>query len=397
MDGRLLRGGGIGRYLREVVGPWLAEPDVERVVFLGRPWELEPWLRSRDDRGVARVVAWGGRPYAPWAQIRWLALSRSLEGPVDVAFFPHYDFPLLNPPARSVVTIHDLTQFLFKRGFPVWKRWGGRFLLRGALAQAHALVTVSEASRKALVKWSPEVESRLHVIPNGVTRLFRPLSPWEKQAAMVRWGHLVPFALVLGPAKVHKNLELAVRVTARVREHRPQWRLVVVGVPHRQLRKLWVRAGLQGHDCTWIVGVDAPDDTSLRELYGLCEVFLFPSLAEGFGLPPLEAFACGARVLASRVSALEEVLGPFRTCRSLELLDPRQEESWAEAILGGPAHPIGPSPGCEGTGAADQPAPSTAGAREAPRGRPLPTWEEASRKTLALLRTVAGRGEQRDP
>lgn len=387
VDARLLGGGGIGRYLREVVGPWLEEPAVTGITFLGRPWELEPWLRERDVRGVAGLVRWEDRPYSALAQVRWPRLLRRLGERHDVAFFPHYDVPLWKHPTPSVVVVHDLTQFLFKRGFPRWKRWGGELLLRGAVARAGAVVTVSESSRKALLKWAPGLESRLHVIPNGVSCRFRPLSSDEKQTALGRWGHLTPFAFVLGPAKPHKNLELAVRVAAKVREHYPRWRLLVAGVSEEHLQGLRRLAGVQEADSSWIVGVGRPDDMLLRELYALSSVFLFPSLAEGFGLPPLEALSCGARVLASRIPALEEILEPLRPGWNVELLDPRVEEVWVEAVLRG---------GSDGMTCLRHAATRKPWGGEERRTEPedssspppLPSWEEASRKTWNLLRDV---------
>ncbi len=228
-DARLLRGGGIGRFTREVTARWLADPDVSRIRFLGRPDELEPWLREVDERDVGVTIPFPHSSYSPGAQMAWLRKARELRGDGDVAFFPHYDAPLLRHPSPSVVVVHDLIQFRFRQGFPVWKRAGGRILLNGALKRASRIVTVSERSRRDLEAWRSHLKGKIDVVTPGVSETFRPLEAQEQVGARKRWKHLVPFLLVVGPVKPHKNLELAVRVLRELADDHPELRLVRAG------------------------------------------------------------------------------------------------------------------------------------------------------------------------
>ena len=192
VDARLLRAGGIGRYIREITGPWLREPEVASVRFLGRPEELEPWLDEVDVRGIAEVTAWSDPPYSLRAQLRWPGLGSRRAEP-DVTFFPHYDAPMIRHPRPSLVTVHDLIQYRLPEGFPGWKRWGGARLLGRAVTNATGIVAVSEATGEDLARRFPGAAAKVRVVKNGVSEVFRPLTPSEREAARERLGRLSPF------------------------------------------------------------------------------------------------------------------------------------------------------------------------------------------------------------
>jgi glycosyltransferase involved in cell wall biosynthesis len=363
----MLKAGGIGRYIREITEPWLTDERVEVIRFLGRPEELEPWLKNRDTRGIATIGVWRDPPYSSLAQARWPFMRKGLGWEPDVTFFPHYDVPLFSHPRPSVVTIHDLIQFNFPRGFPWWKRKAGRILLDGALNRASALVTVSEHSRKDILALCPEAEDRVRVIPNGVSAVFRPLTDEEWEGGIDRWGHLMPFVLAMGEMKPHKNLALAVEVVGAVRREWPELRLVLVGGTDSGAEDL--RTSVVGREAReWILRVDAPDDEELRALYALSEAFVFPSLYEGFGMPPLEAAACGARVLATKVSAHGEILGSRAV-----LLPPSNPSAWITEL----------SKGRRRSSA------SGSGRRSGPKEPSVFGWDSASRETLEVLAAAA--------
>ncbi|MFC1574816.1 glycosyltransferase family 4 protein [Gemmatimonadota bacterium] len=359
----MLRAGGIGRYLREITGPWLADHRVEAIRFLGRPEELEPWLEEVDAGGNAEIGVWRDRPYSPRAQLRWPGLKTSLGWEPDVTFFPHYDVPLLAHPQPSVVAVHDLIHFKLPQTASWWKRQAGKILLRGALGGASQIVTVSEQSRRDLLDWRPGLEGRVSVVPNGVSPVFRPLTPEERTGAEGRWGHLRPFALCMGEMKAHKNLGLVVAAVRRARREWPELKVVLVGGSEANLRGLRTRSGDRTEQ-GWIVGVDAPLDEDLRALMVLSEAFLFPSLYEGFGLPPLEAAACGANVLVSDRTPIPEFLRGYAA-----LLDPEDLSGWVESLLGARSGQEGRNPG-------------------APQPGDLPRWGTASSQTLEVLLSV---------
>ncbi len=371
----MLRAGGIGRYIRETTGPWLAEKRVEEIRFLGRPEELEPWLEELESVALPSIGVWRDRPYRLSAQLRWPWFRKRLGWEPDVTFFPHYDVPLISHPNPSVVTVHDLTQFKLPWAFPWWKRRVGAGLLHGALTRASRILTVSEHSRGDILEMRPDVSEKIEVVPNGVSAVFGPLSEAEKEATEARFGELMPFVLALGDSRPHKNLRWVLKVVEHARAKWPELNLVLVTATDGRPRELLSSVGKREWE-EWIHTITASADGQLRELFALCEAFLFPSLYEGFGLPPLEAAACGTRVLVSDRAALPEVIGEQGL-----LLDPEDLSGWVEAIL----------QSSEGRGAA----PGLL-YRAGEGGLGFPRWVESSRRTLdALFSAASSAGQSR--
>ena len=326
MDARLLNGGGIGRFIREVSQRWLADSRVSGIHFLGSRSEIVRWLPKVDSRGIGTVVRWPGSAYSVARQIAWPGVFSRLSRSVDACIFPHYDVPILGHPARSVVIVHDLIHFRFPSGFPVRVRVPGRFLMSSALHKASRLVTVSQYCRDDIIRWKPSTADKLSVITPGVSEVFRPLEEGEREDARHRWGALQPFLMTVGPAKAHKNLELAVEVLAKVRRVQPDLRLIMVGAAGRGLRDLYRRAAALGVEDA-VVGLGFLRDEYLRELYCTADAVLFPSKYEGFGIPPLEAMACGCPVVASSLTAIPEAVGEAGW-----LVDPENKEEWVRAV-----------------------------------------------------------------
>lgn len=328
VDARLLQGGGIGRYIREVTGRWLSAEGIREIRFLGRPSEIEPWVRSLTGSERAGVVSWEDSVYSPRAQLRWASNGANWTRGCNVTFFPHWDCPVHPAGPPRVVTVHDLIHFLEPGGFPAWKRLAGKWLLSRSIRSAAAVVTVSDATRKDLDAWVSTPHARVRVIANGVPHeLFRTLEGAEKARALERWGHLCPFLLVVGPLKPHKGVATALRaLKAALRSH-PDLRLVQAGPPDMrdpEVLRVLKDPEIEGR----FVQVGVMDDGALNELYNLSECLLHPARREGFGLPPVEAMAAGTAVLASDSSSLPEVVGDGG-----RLLDPGDPDAWSRAIL----------------------------------------------------------------
>ena len=326
LDARMLNAGGIGRIIRAVSQRWLADSRVRGIHFLGSRSEIARWLPGVDPRGIGTVVGWPGSTYSVTRQVAWPFVFSRLSKRVDVCLFPHYDAPILGHPARSVVIVNDLIHFRFPSGFPLRVRAPGRFLMRSALHKASRLVTISRHCRDDIIRWKPSTAEKLSVITPGLSEVFRPLEEGEREDARQRWGELRPFLLTVGPAKAHKNLELAVDVLAEVRRVQPDLRLIMVGAVGRGLRDLHRRAAALGAEDA-VVGLGFLRDEHLRELYCTADAFLFPSKYEGFGIPPLEAMACGCPVVASSLTAIPEAVGDAG-----RLVDPGDKGEWVRAV-----------------------------------------------------------------
>lgn len=372
VDARGIYASGIGRYVREILSALFADPRFSRVRLLGDPEALREYCGTVGGGERAEVFPYSYGFYTPQAQAGWLRLRAGGRTRADVAFFPHYDVPLLGFPGRSVVTVHDLIHFKVPELFSPWRRAGGGVLLRRGVTGARRIITVSDATRRDLVARFPRAAPRVEVVPNGVSTVFRS-GPGAAEARPPR-PVAGPYLLCVGNRKPHKNLAAAVEALALLAPEMPHLRLVIAGEVYRGWEAVGTRAEALGVRDR-IVEVDGATDAELRELYAHSEALLFPSLYEGFGLPVLEAMACGAPVVASNRSSIPEVAGDAGL-----LVDPERPEEMRDAVLRLHREP---------------------GLRETlvERGRRRAaafTWECAARTTADLLYGVATAGRRQN-
>jgi len=255
----------------------------------------------------------------PWAVRRARA---------DVFHAPHYVVsPLTGCP--TVVTIHDCIHLRFPQYLPnragyVYARW----MLRSAATRAQRVLTVSQASKDDILSLLPVDASKVEVIYNALDeRLATP--PTEEDLARVRQRFLLnaPFVLYAGNIKPHKNLGRLIEAFAGLRQRGVEdVKLLIIGdeiSKYPNLRREVHRFQLHQH----VRFLGFVPDATLAALYRMAAVFVFPSLYEGFGLPPLEAMAAGAPVVTSNVSSLPEVVGDAAL-----LIDPMDPGSIADAM-----------------------------------------------------------------
>lgn len=205
-----------------------------------------------------------------------------------------------------VVTVHDLIPFLFAHDYP-WVRRARIPALR-LLRFASRVITPSQATADDVRRLARVPPARLRVVPEGVDAAFAPAPAERVSRTMGTLGVSSPYVLTVGTFDPRKRISVLAAAMARVRAHR-EVTLVIAGDQGTfagAVRDAVASAGVAAH--TVITGL-VPQDT-LVELYSAAACFVFTSAYEGFGLPPLEAMACGAPVVMFRNSALAEVAGP---------------------------------------------------------------------------------------
>ena len=325
VDGRRT---GIGGYVENLVERWRRPEAVVAPVLYGNQHTVLAAAPVR--RMTERATLW-------WDQV---TLARALAADaVDVFLSPYYKAPLAAP-CPVVITVHDLL-FLDESIYPArGRRRLGRLLIwslaRAAARRAALVITDSEHSRRDVVRRLGVAEEKLRVIPIGLgSRFTRVEDPRELERVRTAHGAGERYVLYVGNVKPHKNLPRLLRAWARLPEAtRASHRLVLAGardVGTAELEALARSLGLGGSvHCAGFV-----PDADLAALYSGATAVVLPSLSEGFGVPVIEAMACGVPVMCSGTTSLVEVAGDAAL-----LVEPTSEASIGAALaqlLGDPS------------------------------------------------------------
>jgi glycosyltransferase involved in cell wall biosynthesis len=260
---------------------------------------------------------------------RWELPRVEWTGGLDLVFAPNF----VPPPTRKpvVMTVHDLAFRRFPETAPhATRRWLAR--LERYLPSAARIIAVSECTKQDLVELYGVTEERVAVIPHGVDHsVFRPVSGERVERVRHRLGVDGPYVLSLGGIEPRKNLPNLIRAFAGL-DAGPDLRLVLAGsgVPWNPEGPTMLREALEelppAARRRIVLAGYVPAEDRVALLSG-AQALVYPSLYEGFGLPILEAMACGTPVVTSNVSAMPEVAGG-----AAELVDPRDVHSIAAGI-----------------------------------------------------------------
>jgi glycosyltransferase involved in cell wall biosynthesis len=260
-----------------------------------------------------------------WMQLR---AARALEAlRPDVAHFTNGMMPIGSPVA-TVVTVHDMSLRLYPNCHPVRRLLLNRPLMHLAIRQASSIVTVSNSARRDLLRLHGVAPDRVAVVHEAASPAFRPIADRARLEDMRARYHLPRrFMLYVGTIEPRKNLGRLMAAFAEARKAGIPHHLVCVG-PYG-----WSSRDLSGHieklgiqDAVHFTGY-VPFE-HLPAIYNLGDFFAFPSLYEGFGLPVVEAMACGVPVLTSSTSSLGEIAGD-----AAETVDPMNTDAIADAII----------------------------------------------------------------
>ena len=291
--------------------------------------ELARALRSRSDCEVALLTTYARGPFAdePAAESAFLPLCSRVPGlmafggPMIAVAARRLKLDLVHDPSgvspftlgrwsgsfRRLVTIHDAIAFRYPEGYT----WSNNFLHRRyvpfTLRHADGIVTVSEHARADLQRFLGIPDDRLWVVPNGVNEAFRPIDPARAKEVGARHGLRRPYLLYVGTRQPRKNLAGLLAALRHLGRRLAGYQLGIVGSGPSTEPVLPERAAADSS--IEIVQVGPVPDADLPALYAGAELFVHPSLFEGFGLPVLEAMACGTPVVCSNASSLPEIAG----------------------------------------------------------------------------------------
>ena len=330
LDARSLRGapGGVASYTEALVQhlPELL-PEVP-IVLLRHPAAARPLSPAPN------VVEWGrrGEPNNPWTYFRMGKWLNARLRPNDLFHAPYRILPR-GLECRSVITMHDVMQAVCpEMVFPNWlirtlvhPYWS--LAIRSAITSADRILAVSQHSADDTLRLDPSCQSRLRVTLLGKSSAFRPMSPSDADrvsASIVAPGQR--FFLVLGGGYPNKNHTSAISAFTKAFGPEDNFHMLVIQRSRtfppeirRILRHATVRSQVK------VRGSVRTEE--LIALYNRAEALVFPSLYEGFGLPVLEAMACGCPILCSNVTSLPEVAGDAAI-----FFSPKDEDAIARAM-----------------------------------------------------------------
>jgi alpha-1,3-rhamnosyl/mannosyltransferase len=373
VDGRVLgdRFPGIGRYVFNLVRSLPAvDPDLEVVLLVeegARPGRLDPRELAGDRCTLLPVRAGIRSPAAQFLVGRALARSAA-----DV-FHATYWLTPFRPRPPKVLSLYDLTGLGPVGGLSLPKRLALEAILRAALAGARGIVTLSAWSASAIRAWGPARGRPITVTPLAADPAFHRADAAAVEEARRAYGLTGRYVAYLGSFKPHKNLATLVAAWPDVQARAMDATLVLAGVRPEDDPYLAALAHSVGSIAPVRLIGPIPESHVAGFLTG-ATAFAFPSLAEGFGLPPLEAMAVGTPVVAARAGGLTEVVATAGV-----LVDPLDTAAWSAALVSVLTDPRAARELSE------------AGLRRASEF----TWDETARRTAGAYRAAAAAGPRR--
>lgn len=314
-DARMVAHSGIGTYITSLLY-YLKDAPYLRLRVLGDPSKI----LQRIPEFKGSITPFYAPIYSLKEQFQYPAIEKD-----EILHVPHYNAPLSHlKRSLVIVTIHDTVHLSSKQfAWPHYRLYA--YMLLAAINKwAYQVLTISHNSRKDILRYFPEMERKIKVIPNGFDNTnFKEHTSQEKKNFLRRCQLPPNYLLHVGIGKKHKNVDFLVRALA------PLWKNKRLSLPlllagcSSQMPAYVAKELRRKNVSEYARVVGELSFSELLLLYECSTVFLFPSLTEGFGFPILEALASGTPVLCSNASALPEVGGDavlyFDPCNEAEL------------------------------------------------------------------------------
>ncbi|HLH60205.1 MAG TPA: glycosyltransferase family 1 protein [Ktedonobacteraceae bacterium] len=332
------QGAGVGNYVRSLVNAMLAQDTTNQYILLtsGRPTKERPFPVAPNARGRSVFIP-DRYLNILWYRWRLPLYATFFTGQVDIYHGPDFVLPPLNGKLRKIVTVHDLA-FLEHPEYAVPEL--AAYLAKvvpEAISAADTVAAVSQATKQTLIERFKTPAEKITVIPNGIRPTFRRITdPLLLGATRNKYELKHPLVLGVGTLEPRKNHLGLIKAFYQAQAGSGSRK----GKQQQQRPAMLALAGGSGwlYDETRQLVADLKLEKKVRflgrvseleliTLYSLADVFAFPSFFEGFGVPPLEAMACGAPVITSNTSSLPEVVGDAAL-----LVDPHDTNELARAI-----------------------------------------------------------------
>ena len=325
IDVRMLNNSGIGVYIEYMIKGLLLAKKYN-IVLVGNKIEIEAKFNLNDFHKIVDltlpIYSLSEQFYFPFIVPR-----------CDIFWSPHYNVPLLPIAAKKrIVTIHDTYHLTYSKTLNVFKILYAKVLLNRAVKLSKTVLTVSEFSKNEIIKFTNSTADKIKVIYNGID-----LSTFVKISdrgyiSEIRGRLNLPekYILFVGNVKPNKNLHRLLKAFLMISNNHPGLKLVIVGKKDgfisgdREVYRLIEQDEYLNSHVQFTGYVTVSD---LPIIYNLAILLAFPSIYEGFGLPPLEAMACECPVVVSSVASIPEICG-----NAAQYVSPFETESISEGM-----------------------------------------------------------------
>lgn len=325
IDARALGWTGIGRYLRNLLREIFVLDEINNyVIYLKKEDQhLLPPLSPRVSLKFVDI------PHYSLAE-QWKLFRELHREKFDLVHFPHFNVPIMYR-LPYVVTIHDITLHFFpgQKMTGIIDRLGYNATMRAACKHAAQIIAVSKNTKKDIENIIGIDPEKIHVIYESVEfdRYHTKIDKHKIDTLKKDLGIQRPYLLYTGVWRNHKNILGLLKAFRKVRDAGIDYDLVITGRPDPHYPEVPEEiAKLNIADSVRLPGLVPEED--LPVLYAGASLFVYPSFYEGFGLPPLEAMACGTPVVSSNTSAMPEILGD-----AVEYFDPYDTDMMARTIV----------------------------------------------------------------
>src|SRR5579863_4514239 len=302
---------GVGNYVRRLVDAMLAQDASNQYTLLtsGRPTRERPFPQAQNVQGRSIIIP-DRYLNIIWYRWRLPLYATFFSGQVDIYHGPDFALPPLNGKLRKVVTVHDLS-FLEHPEYAVPSLAAYlKKIVPEAVAAADVVASVSQTTSQSLIKHFKTPTEKIVVVPNGVAPYYRRITdPVLLGATRHKFGLKHPLVLGVGTMEPRKNHLGLIKAFAQAQKKKKGPAMLALaggkGWLYEETKQAVADLKLE-HKVRFLGHIS---DLELVTLYSMADVFAFPSFSEGFGIPPLEAMACGTPIITSNTSSLPEVVG----------------------------------------------------------------------------------------
>ena len=294
IDCRKIKDGGIGTYLKNLLEQWhsMSAPAKFYLFCLSEDADLIP-------AGLGEVIT---HDVAKYSVAELFSFARPLANiKPDLFFTPHYTLPF-RLPCPSVITVHDLIHLRFPSNVSLLGKIYARWMITNACNRSSIILTVSGYSKSDIISLSEKWGKKIRIAPPGVNRNIFKAYP-QSDIAHFKATYSLPaeFILYVGALKRHKNPQALITLVNKLRIP-----MVIATQESTAVREV-ILSGVEDNKLVNVLNIS--DEKQMALLYNSARMLIHPALYEGFGLPPIEAMACGLPVVCSMAASLSEVVG----------------------------------------------------------------------------------------